>query len=203
MGELLIESGDLGSRGELGRGVAGAEAVVEELIANHVGFVLGMRGIGRRLARLGAMHHVVYGDIDLHADGRVVLLETKVVVLMLVYLAKRLYCPESDLRPPEIARLTEGGLSLGTCDGVGRLDGWTGDRGGAARSGEDKEGRNTVAGGAESLRRKTDQAGEMGLIGGGLVFRTQPGEWICAAVRREVVRSMGCPVRRRVDPERC
>ena len=49
LGELLVEGGDLGARGEFGRGVVGAEAAVEELIANHVGFVQGVGGVGHRL----------------------------------------------------------------------------------------------------------------------------------------------------------
>lgn len=45
-GELLIESGDIGASGEFSGGVAGAKARVEELIANHVGLVEGVGGVG-------------------------------------------------------------------------------------------------------------------------------------------------------------
>ncbi|XWK49137.1 hypothetical protein RBB78_17595 [Tunturiibacter empetritectus] len=105
-------------------GVLDSEPGVEELIADRVGFVLGVGGISVCLAGFGFVGDVEEGNGDLDADGGVVLLEAEVVVLQVVELCEAAVLGlENDLRSPEVAALSEGDLTLGTRVGVGRLDG--------------------------------------------------------------------------------
>jgi hypothetical protein len=84
LGKLLVERGDLGAGGELGCGVTGVEAAVEELIADGVGFMFGVGGVGGGFAGFGVMENVEEGNGDLYANGGVVLLEVEVVGLVVI-----------------------------------------------------------------------------------------------------------------------
>ena len=158
--------------------MAGTDAAVEKLVADGIGVVLCTRGFGSGFAFFGAMGHVVEGDSDLNADRGVILLETEVVVLDVGVLGKTAVLSlEVNLGSPKVAGVAEGSLALGAGDGVGGFDGRAGERSGVGEIGRgDGEGRDTAAGGAESLRRKTDEAREMGLVGGGLVFGAEAGQ---------------------------
>ncbi len=105
------------------------KAGVEELIANGIGLVLGMRCVCCGFACFGFVDGIEEGKRDLNADGGVVLLEAEVVVLKVIELCEAAVLRvEGDLRPPQIAGFAEGGLALGTGEGVGGVDGGTGDR---------------------------------------------------------------------------
>src|SRR5258708_4906020 len=124
------------------------------------------------------MSHVVKRDGDLYADGGVVLLKTEVIVLEVIELGKAaVLAVEGDLRSPEIAGFTEGGLEFGASHGVGGVDCRTGDRGGDGEIGRDGgEGGDAIAGGAEGLRGKTDEAGQVGPVGVSFILSPKPGK---------------------------
>ena len=180
LGELLVESGDLGAGGELVGGVTGAEAGVKELVADAVGFMFGVGCIGGGFALAGLMSFVVKGDGDLDSDGGVVLLEAKVVVLKVIELGvAAVLRVEDDLRSPEIAGFAEGSLAFGACDGVGGVDCRAGEEGGGGKirgAGRRWKGGEAIAGDDEASRRKTDEAREMSLVSDGFVFGAKPGE---------------------------
>src|ERR1700758_2897229 len=82
-----------------------------------------------RFASFGAMDHVIKRNCDLYAHGSVVLLETEVIVLNIGVLGETAVLSfEVDLWSPEIAGVAEGGLALGTRNGVGGLNCRTSDR---------------------------------------------------------------------------
>src|SRR5277367_6287080 len=124
------------------------------------------------------MDHVVDRNGYLHSDCGVVLLEAEVVILDVGVLGETAVLSlEGDLRPPEIAVFTEGGLAFGACDGVGRVDCRAGGRGRSGDVRRDGGKRwNAVPGGAECPRRKTDEACKMSLVGDGLIFGTEASE---------------------------
>ena len=117
-----------------------------------------------------------FRDGDLHPDSGVVLLETKVVVLEVVELGKTAILPvEGDLWSPEIASFAEGGFAFRVCNGISRIDCWTGDQccGGREVRRVSCECRNAAGSGTEGLCRKTYETCKMGLVGDGLIFGTE------------------------------
>ena len=130
--------------------------------------------------------------VDLHSDRGVIVLEVRVVVLDVgVRGEAAVFTGEVDLRAPEIARVAKGCLAFGASDGVSGFDCGTGhELVGDVRSAEA-----TGNGGTLSAAVSTPWAGRP--------MRRARWAWsatvsssarslraICAAVRREVVRSI-------------
>src|SRR5436853_4546533 len=120
-----------------------------------------------RFACLGTMDHVEDWNSDLYADRSVILLKMRVVVLdVCIFREAAVLSLEVDLGSPEITCVAECSLPFGSCDSVGGLYcrtgdhcSWTGIRRDGGKCGDG------IAGGAESLRRKANEAGEVGSIG--------------------------------------
>src|SRR3954470_9392716 len=120
------------------------------------------------------MDQVEYGNSNLYADRSIILLEMIVVILdVRIFGETAVLSLEIDLRSPEIAGVAEGGLPLGARDSVGGLYCRTGHhRGRTSIRGDGGKLRDAIAGGAESLRGKANEAGEVGSIRVSFIFST-------------------------------
>jgi hypothetical protein len=128
LGELLVEGCDFGSSGQLGGGMTFFQSAVEKLVADRVGFMLGVGCVGVRSPSPGAMNSVDEGKSNLNTRCEVVLLEAEVVVLKVIELREAtVLSVEGDLRPEDVAILSEGRFTFGPGNRVGGFDSWAGD----------------------------------------------------------------------------
>ena len=140
LGEFAVDVGELDAGLEFLRGVREFEASFDGLIAEEVGFVSGVGGVGDGLASFGLEDGADHGEVELYAEADAVGVVGLVVLLDVVECFEAAVLgDEVYLRAPELAGVAEGLFLLGAGVGVGGLDagglivGWGSDVAGRPR----------------------------------------------------------------------